>query len=69
MPNNKPKIDASKVSPNKALRRRRYYSGPTAKRMAALWLMLNIPGLRVHPLANLGSIQSVTRLRVAEAVT
>ena len=56
MPNNKPKIDARKVSPNKALRRRRYYSGPNAKRMAALWLMLNIPGLRVHPLANLGRI-------------
>jgi hypothetical protein len=38
--------------------------------MAALWLMLkgyHIPGSRVRPLANLGSIQTVTR--IAEAVS
>jgi len=70
MRTNKPRIDARKVSPDKALRRHRYYSGLTAERMAAIWLMLkgyHIPGSRVRPLANLGSIQTVTR--IAEAVS
>ncbi|MFA9475686.1 MAG: hypothetical protein ACERJ2_14150 [Filomicrobium sp.] len=72
MRTNERRADARKESSGKALRRRRYYSGLTAERKAALWLMLKgcrIPGSWVRPLANLGSIQTMTRLRIAEAVS